>query len=281
MTNDSQLDEVFEAVRTQVPDSPNRQAIRTAFLARNTVQNKHSTPVIVKKQPLPVRQSFFASRWVSIAAALLLMVVGTVAAQELVTFFQQHAEDQFPIPVQVGSLPRRVLPPQTLEEAIELADFTVKLPTEVQPHYTFYQALYDEEGWLWTRYACGSFREFILIQNSMTPDEAQAHAAFDIGVSAVIETIAIGETTGQYVRGISMPQANPNALATAAASPGIVVTTPAEWINDSEIQRLYWYDGGILYLLYNVGSRVDAGTAGECALTRDDFARAANSLTEP
>jgi hypothetical protein len=279
MTNESPLDEVFDAVRTQVPESPNRQAIRAAFIARSSTSLTQSPVRVTPTRNRMLRLS--RSRWASLAAALLLMVVGAVAAQELVIFFQQHAEDQFPIPIQVGSLPRRVLPPQTLEEAIELADFTVKLPTEVQPNYTFYQALYDEEGWLWLRYACGSYREFILIQNSMTPDEAQVYASFDVGASAVIETIAIGETTGQYVRGISMARANPNALATAAASPGIIVTTEAEWINDSEIQRLYWYDGGVLYLLYNVGSRVDAGTAGECALNRDDFARAANSLTTP
>ncbi len=221
----------------------------------------------------------FTQKWHYAASFLtvLVLIAGVVVAQQVLELFRQLEADQHAIPITFGgSEPRTIHPPQTFEEALALADFAVRLPASVPETYKPGDANYADRQ-LTLSYQCGSFRQLILQQRPMPTEEAATLKKLDVGASAVIEAIPIGDTVGQYVRGTWIVRDNLNALA-ATAMPGTPIPAQFVWENNSELQRLFWYDEGIFYTLYNIGSSMDMGTAGECALDKDDFAAVANSL---
>lgn len=287
-----QLENTFEAMRTNVPVPHHFSSTREDFLAqveRLRLDNRVSPPPSVRRKgwrhslfrhaTQKGTDTMFTRKW-SYAASfvtILALIAGVVVAQQILELFRQLEADQHAIPITFGgSEPRTIHPPQTFEEAVVLADFAVRLPASVPETYEPGDASYAN-GQLTFSYQCDSFRKLILQQRPMTSEEAAALKKLDVGASAIIEPIPIGDTVGQYVRGTWIIRDNLNALA-ATAVPGTPIPAQSIWENNSELQRLFWYDEGIFYALYNIGSSMDMGTAGECALDKDDFAAVANSL---
>lgn len=307
MNNKPQLDEMFEILRENVPPPPNAIQNRMAFL--------HEAQRLADSSSASHTGSWFGRlqqkidsrlpqldnrRWIPVLTclAMIFLIVSMVVAQQLFEIFRQSENDQQEIPVQYGMGGVGINRPIAIEEAQARVDYAIALPDYIPEPYQSMEIYYWEaENSLSIHYHCGSYRQLILSQTPLRPDElAQLENGdvgfLDVGASAEIESIPIGETTGQYVRGTWIAKNNTridyidgkwtvvyeNNGEFATAIPGSQFPADAIWENDSELQRLYWYSDGILYRLSNIGSRIDVGTANECALDRDDYVAVANSL---
>ena len=283
MNKRNQVDEIFQILQTGVPSPPHQVLAREKFLAEarrlgDEQPISHDQPILQK-----TGHGFHLNRkWLPTMSflTLILLIVGIVVAQQIFDFFRQSETDQQAIPVRFGTGGQIVNTPKTLEEAVKLVDYEIAVPTFVPEAYQFGEVYYwREENSLSIHYQCGTFRELILAQRPMSSNEAANLNQLDVGASASIETVAIGDTTGQYVRGAWIVKDNIRALA-ATAIAGTPIPAQSVWENDSELQTLYWYADGILYVLSNIGSRIDVGTAGECTLDKDDYAAVANSMAK-
>ncbi|HEX2907354.1 MAG TPA: hypothetical protein VHO69_10870 [Phototrophicaceae bacterium] len=283
------LQDVFETIQTHVLPSLNQEALRETFLAEaqqlkmtaeNRRANRQHFQWLFRRTTLYQEAKLKTLRlnWAAVAV-MVLLIVGAVVAQQVLDLFRPTETDQTAIPVMFGSGARIIQPPQTLAEAAAQANFPVKMPLTVPEAYSLTEASYTAETRKLTiQYQCGSFRQLIFQQQPLSAEEFASLSKLDVGASAVIETIPIGQNMGQYARGTWIVKDDINALA-ATAIPGTPIPAHSVWENNSELQRLYWYDAGIFYALFNIGSQLDLGTAGECALNQEDFAAAANSLS--
>ena len=305
MDNDKQLQERFQSFRDQIPVSPRQDVIRQKFLA----DAQH-----LKSQKQRWNIQIFQGGWrgvyipsyLRLAMVLFILVslcmVSVVIAQQIIQIFNPVEDDNHPIPVNIGSAQAQpVNLPISFEEAMALVDFPILLPAYVPQAYQSPEIFYwEQENRLSIHYHCGSYRQLILSQIPMSSDEFEALekqniGILDVGASATIETIDINGVLGQYVRGTWIVQdsfAVQNISGTwvrtlkdretgivSTVMPGTPATAQSVWENQSELQRLYWYSDGILYILSNIGSRIDVGTAEECELNQEIYTAVARSLT--
>lgn len=309
MDDDKLLNEVFEHMRINMPESPNRNTIRAEFLVQ--VQGlKQQAPASRSGQQyrwmqrISHRMDFTIDRkWTPVVTVLVLisLVVGMIFAQQIFDIFTQIETDDHTIPVMYGVDGRQdINRPISIEEAVEKVDFTISLPGYIPEAYQYAGIYYwDDEERLTIHYQCDSFRQLIISQKSMSLDEMadlenQGLGLLDVGASANIELIQINGVEGQYVRGAWIVMGGPDIQfaevdgkwtriyndngEVSTLVPGSHILTQGEWQNESEFQRLFWYYDGILYIISNIGSRIDVGTAGECTLNKAIYEAVARRL---
>ncbi|GEM_PF-5539979 len=315
MEDDKLIYETFEQMQINTPESLNRNAIRTRFL----IQAEHmrfQTPAVDRKQRIRWWQRMYRyvnlrkgidftidRKWMPVMTALgiILLVVGMIFAQQIFDIFTQVESDQHIVSVMYGMGEEQVINrPISIEQASMKVDFPISIPSYVPEAYQHVGVFYwNEEERISIHYQCGSYRQLIvsLIASSldnMSDLENQNLGILDVGASANIELMNINGVEGQYVRGAWIVNApsiqfeevddqwtrtynNNGEVSTLIPSSQIPVQ--GKWHNESELQRLLWYHDGILYIISNIGSRIDVDMAGECELNKEIYEAVANSLT--
>jgi len=203
---------------------------------------------------------------VVLLVSLLITPQGRVWAQDLLQFFTRTQTDA--LPVQPWQLtPQPTLAPGTaapdpanileaklsVTEVEEQSGFDVKGPTWLPEHLTLVGATYDPPRSL--------VRIFYRLEesNGLVLKE-EFYSSFDtcalcneVGASASIETIQIGNATGEYVQGVWKLTEN-----------GPV------WENDPYLQTIRWQAEGVAYELQYMGP--------PDMLPRDELVKIAGSL---
>jgi hypothetical protein len=97
----------------------------------------------------------------------------------------------------------------------------------------------------------------------------------EVGASAFIESVMIGDTPGEYVQGGWF----------RIIDPVTIEHLRDEWISEMNVHHLFWYRDGILYRLYTSrgpGGDIDsadvAGYNGPCRLDKFDLIAFAESM---
>jgi len=172
------------------------------------------------------------------------------------------------------NLPLLRSPEDTLsvDEVVAQTDFDVLMPTYIPEAYTFESAAFIPTGGSWLNYRCGDVWAISIEQRRVAPDEIP-DIRHEVGASADIETVQIGDHTGQYVRGhwLSFPSRT-------EATPGTPISRPATWTNFSGWQQLVWYADGFLFKIATSGGLTNSIPFPPCSLTKDDYVAIANSL---
>lgn len=302
MTDESQLDEVFDTMRDDIPAPQRIASAKADFLqqARQLRESKSVTPPDSMRhnrwRPLFRRHSGQATtrgdttvtkqrQWSTWAAviAVILITAGAVFGQDIIDFFIPSEDDTRETVVYPANprdeeamddeQPQRL----TIEEVIAQADFTVRLPEFMPRVYSFAGATYDaERRSVWMNYTCGSYGVGIY-QQVMTLEEAEA-AIIEVGPDAQIIDVPVAGTIGQYVRGFWFVS-DYDTSAEFDESGGI--PAEAEWVENSDFQRLIWYTDGVIYTIQTSAGRAtvdDHMPANECLLDIDDYAAIANSM---
>jgi hypothetical protein len=174
--------------------------------------------------------------------------------------------------------------PLSLEELIAVANVNVYLPVYVPQAYIF-EGANTFENLAAQNYICGDNWGFSITQSRNTLEESRT-AVTEIGASATVEEVQIGDVTGQYLRGKWFL---PPFEATPPVEVGDSVEVTAEWINTTEWQQLIWYDGeylfrirtsnGTTWITTQTGFTYPLAQADEdCALDKEDFVAIGNSL---
>ena len=151
----------------------------------------------------------------------------------------------------------------TITEAGQKAGFSVSGPTYLPQILTFKGASYDPATNLVRLSYTTDFSENLMITEELAPDAAQCKiCGFKVGASAdvwtdtygsivpkdTIQTVMIGNATGQYVEGMW--------------------ENGWEWVPDPYIKRMRWQANGRAYEMYYVGTEI----------SKDDLIRMAEGM---
>lgn len=217
-----------------------------------------------------------------IALAAALMLVSTALAQQIIQFFTPDDDDQSETTLYYepqhdfeGREEEFVVPP--LDELAPTLPFTAMLPAELPVGYDVEIAHFDERGQqLKVIYDCqaGTVWGFMVVQRPIADVELNEMPPMNVGASATIEDILIGDVTGQYVEGgwrVNVPEVRPEGTAAVQAE--------MEWDNDMPWFILRWHTNGMLYTVQSaMGSMTRIPQDTGCELERDDVVAIAESL---
>lgn len=143
--------------------------------------------------------------------------------------------------------------PLTLEDAAEQVGFEYYQPAQVYD-LRFAGARYDPDSKsLFQVYRHPTDEAVILILTQQRAEEDLVDAWLDrsVGAGATIETVQIGDLTGQFVRGRWYPA---DTLWILDAEPGDTVTYELEWDPYAAMRRLIWEQDGYLFELASIGA---------------------------
>lgn len=262
-----------ELAREVIPDTIDPWP---TLLGRLSISDQQANPkVIVKK--LPSTQTKTLRPLVQLTAIVIMALLlsttifmftpqGRVWAQEFMQFFTRARTDTLPVqpwqltpqptlaPGTVAPDPASILEAKlSVNEIEEQSGFVVKEPTWVPKHLTLVGATYDPQRSL--------IRIFYRLEESnglvlkeefySSPDSCALCNA--VGASANVETIQIGDATGEYVQGVWKLTEN-----------GPV------WENDPYLQTLRWQADGIANELQYMGPPE--------RLTKEELVKIASSL---
>lgn len=163
----------------------------------------------------------------------------------------------------------------SVDEVIAQADFDVEVPTYIPDGYTFDSGQYYDDRSLLS-YQCGDGEVWISVSQRRTSLEDTELARSEIGASATIEPVQIGDAAGQYIRGQWLVRVSSDAAESVDA--GTSVPSTAQWTNNSEHQRLVWYQDEYLFTIMTDKGPWSRTAAPPCNLDKDDYVAIANSL---
>jgi hypothetical protein len=287
MTEPHDLQQTFDDVNASIPPSVRAAEHRAMLLRRaETVTGSADARPLDWSAPASTnglgRHKRMKKRTI-IALAAALMLVSTALAQQIIQFFTPDDDDQSettlyyePQPDFEGREEEFIIPP--LDELAPSLPFTPLLPAELPASYEVEIAHFDERGQvLEVIYSCqaGNLWGFMVAQSPISSDELSEIPPMNVGASAVIEDVQIGDVSGQYVAGgwrVVVPEVRPEGTAAVQAD--------MEWDNEMPWFMLRWHDGGMLYTLQSaMGSvtRIPQQDTG-CELDRDDVIAIAENL---
>lgn len=302
MTEREPRPEALEALG-RVPPPPNKTAHRAALLAearRLREQQAVSANGDVRrgKWMHPFNQTHHRGeedmlktrnrRRLLVAAVATVVIVlggGLVASPELRALAQDILDLIVPGDDDTATFEfypaNSVTPAPTLEtddallaDIVAAAPFEVAVPTFMPDGYVYQRGSYNfQTNSVFIAYACGLWGVGIgqrpLVDGETPP-------AMEVGASATIEAVDINGATGQYVRG-EWAATSGALVIPRTVEPGQSIPYEAEWIDDSEWQRLVWIDDGFVFTIVTA-SGLAAETATTCALDRDDYVAIARGL---
>ena len=248
---------------------------------------------------LPVRWgarlAWAAAALIVLAAALLATPQGRALAQEIIHFFTRTESDTQPLPASTPltwaavtpGQPVPTLPPMaafaadcgdygsprcSVEEVRSKVDFPVLELAYIPEGMHFIGATGGPDG-VAIFYGKGYYHGYytnslFLIERPWTDSAALQRP--EIGASAVVETVQIGEVSGEYVQGTFMPSL-PDQDPFSTATPGGISQV---WEANEGNQMLIWVDQGVLFQMQACGPAGMLDKAGFIAL-------AAGLTTEP
>lgn len=217
------------------------------------------------------RNKFRQMAWVMLAALLIGMAFlatpqGRVWAQEFMQFFTRTRTDT--LPVQPWQLtPQPTIAPSTaapdpasileaklsVNEVKEQSGFAVKEPTWMPKHLTVVGATYDPQRFLVRIFYRLAESNGLVLKEEFYSSPDTCVLCNEVGASASVERVQIGNTAGEYVQGVWKLTEN-----------GPI------WENDPYLQTLRWQVDGIAYELQYMGP--------PDMLTKDDLVKIASSL---
>ncbi len=198
-----------------------------------------------------------------IGGFFLITPIGRVLAQEILRFFTRTQNDTLPLqswqltPQQTvvpGSDPSSMLDANlSVEEVEQLSGFDVKEPTWLPDQLTLVGATFDPpHSVVRIFYRLVETNGLVLKAEFYRTSETCA-LCNEIGASAAVETVRIGDATGEFVPGVwNLTEAGPI------------------WVNDPYLKTLRWLTDGIAYELLYMGP--------PDTLSRDDMLKIASSL---
>lgn len=200
-------------------------------------------------------------------------------AQSVIEFFSPRTTD-----TQAGSVfagggeppPQSSNPyPLSLDELTALADFDVRVPSFMPEQYHFgggsyRSAMHDVEMIFYCPIAPWSL---MIVQRQIDEPEPP----MEVGASAIVEDVTIGDTIGQYVRGMWETRVDPQLIPTPG---GEVKELPSTriWTNDSAWQRIVWREDGINLMISTGSGTMGGDTPPLCALTKADYVAIAQHM---
>jgi hypothetical protein len=213
-----------------------------------------------------------------LGAAVLLFATpqGRALAQEFLNFFSRAGSDVLPAPTDVPLVwvSRFDAPPPTpaplsapftsdcgvyatptcsVEQIRNKVAFTVKELGTVPYSVNFIGATGGPDH-VYILYDTGGHRGFLVLWESL-PTWSSEHQ-FQVGASAVVETVQIGRNTGEYVKG---------SFGYLAGDPTV------NWDAAADTQTLVWVDNGVFMEMQSAGSAMP--------FNRDEFVALAETLT--
>ena len=193
-------------------------------------------------------------RWSMIAAALIVVaLVGVMMAAPLTSLAQDFFDSFFnrssdvetfeqSIQMPIGPTPQAEAAefvPQSVEDVRAEAPFAVKVPTYIPEGFTIIDASYDPGANQTSIFIGTSFDALNLVQTPLEDAEP-----FDIGESADVTEVQIGDYTGEFVRGVWLARTTTDGDTLSAEG--------REWDSDFPFEQLVWTDGEYRYWLSSV-----------------------------
>ncbi|MFN8449644.1 MAG: hypothetical protein U0521_13925 [Anaerolineae bacterium] len=198
-------------------------------------------------------------------------------AQEIIDFFVPGGSDTTSATVFVGGEPHaESADPLSLSlgDLAAQADFDVRLPTFIPETYHFVGATYQADFQFATlMYECREPWRVVITERQT--DETVT--PMEVGASAVVEDVAIGDVIGQYVRGTWRYEVDAEAIANQGDTVEAVPATRV-WTNDSDWQQLFWRDSGLSLAVMTGGGLITTDGPNPCSLTKDDYVAIAEGL---
>jgi hypothetical protein len=171
-------------------------------------------------------------------------------ASRIATYFLPAVSNQVDINIPLMEFPgeeTRVI--YDLENGSSIVGFHVKSPNPIPLGYAFTGAeLRPAREAIILNYK-SSFGGILRISQRRTDVEYQS-----VSINAIIETVKIGSSQGEYV--VGGWKSDPRVAVTL--TPNQSITFQAEWHPDADIQFLRWEDNDILYEILFVGTGTDA-----------------------
>ena len=201
-----------------------------------------------------------------IGALFFAFPQGRVWAQEFLQFFSRTQTDA--LPVQTWQLtPQPTLAPGTampdpesileaklsVKEVEDQSGFDVKEPTWLPEHLALVGATYDPQRFLVRIFYRLEESNGLVLKEEFYSSPDTCVLCNEVGASASVETVKIGNGTGEYVQGVWKLTEN-----------GPI------WENDPYLQTLRWQADGAAYELLYMGS--------PDTLTKEDLVKIAGSL---
>ena len=241
---------------------------------------------------------------VLLVAATFATPWGKAFAQSLFQFFAVAEGDSFPLPTEQIALYNNVPtvaptfaaqlkpieteePPApaptrdpyyslTVSEAEAQAGFDVLEPAYLPPYFTFRGAAYDPDRRVVTlvyKYDGGLGRDRVGIyigQQRLSDYDPRACPSCQIGPSAVVQTVRIGNVTGEYVGGAWRgPQ--------ATSMPGASATPEMVWDPTPFFRTVGWQEEEMRFTVQGIGPAADGELPGN--LSKDTLVEIATSMT--
>jgi len=165
-----------------------------------------------------------------------------VVAQNLLQFFLPTIGDQTVLQItleETSDLPNDYT--LTIPEAESLAGFDAKMPAKLPIGYSISGAFYHpERDAIVLNFKADTTGHILRILQRPLSEEYQ-----QIGASAIIETIQIGSSTGEYVTGAwTVPEVE---SAFEKTEFGRTIPIQATWDPEAEIQMLRWVENEMLF----------------------------------
>ncbi len=200
-------------------------------------------------------------RFIAAAAALLIVVTLTLAVPPLRSFAQEMLDLLFnraasdnevfetPVVVQLQTTPTVTFheprPALTVEQVEAQAGFDVLVPAYVPAGYELQDVYYDEGGKLVSQFYMRNGLGFNLVQM-----QAQSAEPLEVGASAEIIEVTIGDVVGQYVEG--------NWTVTSTRDGDTVTFAGQTWDSDFPFSQMRWQVGdSVFWLMTTLGQRSD------------------------
>lgn len=266
----------LQALDASTPPSPRQTEFRSAFLAsaRTSAQRQPSAA----RRPL-VRFALAAAASVTIVAAgLFVSPELRTLAQEIIDFFTRGGSTTEATIVLDGEPVQADNPyPLMLADLEAQASDLLRMPSQLPSGYTFIGGRYDsQQSELTLAYRCGSLYSFGLTIEAISPDQI---IPAEVGESADIVDVMIGNQPGQYVRGFWMPLV-PDRNEDEKTGEAIRIETTAVWTSDSDFQQLWWYDEnqGLFFTLATLSGSMHGREITDCSLEMADFIATASSI---
>lgn len=282
---DKPTTEQIETLLTHITDKPSERFYEKMENAPwNTAANEQSARPTTR----PNYRATAAVAIVALMTAGLLFTPLGAAAQELLSRFftplptntQTSTITINPQPTAIAEAP--VYIPQSLAQVQAQVGFDIPLPRALPPFYNTLDAQLVGDGVMVSfRNDSDTVGRNLVMQIHPLGDDPD-HFDFEVGANAQIETVQIGNVTGEYVRGYWATDEAPTVVGENAE--GQVVELEQSWNNDLGFQFLKWQADGFNYQImfqetgYSMieGYQSDPDAAGW--LDMDDLVAIARSL---
>jgi len=203
----------------------------------------------------PQRVPLFVSRKLVLGLLGLLAVLiafylttptGKALAQQILHFFTPAASDTLPPQIQMVTTPdsmgtatpdpASILDANlTVEEAERLAGYNVLEPAWLPESLTFTGATFDAESNTARVFYSLFESNGLVIRQQPLADAEECELCTEVGASAKIENVQIGETTGEYVAGVWK-----------------LTSEGAVWESTPYLKRLRWQTGNMTFELMSM-----------------------------